>query len=191
MSSAVEIRPHATKGRALYATKSYTPGATILPVTPLLLLPSLSHLSTTCSYCLVAGEPRACSRCQAAFYCNATCQSAAWSAVHSKECKPLQRIAAQGRPGLPTPVRALLQALVKPNIADGLRDLEGHAAMWRRTSNWKDMEMMAMGASAFAGKGTAQAEVQRALDLLCKVRIYTYLGPQLLPCITAYSRVCM
>lgn len=169
--SAVDVRPHPTKGRALYATRAFAAGATILPFTPLLLLPSLSHLSSVCSHCLKPGDPRACSRCQAAYYCDAACQTAGWSTVHARECKPLQRVQAQGRHGLPTPVRALMQALLKPGIAQGLGALEGHAAMWRESGRWKDMEMMAMGASAFAGKGTVEADVQRALDFLCKVRV--------------------
>lgn len=168
-SPAIQVRPHATKGRALYAAQSFPPGSTILPFTPLILLPALSHLASVCAHCLKPGTPRACSRCHAAAYCDSACQSAAWSAVHSKECKVLRRVAAQGRPGLPTPVRAVVQALLKSEIGDALQTLEGNVEAWRQSGRWADMEMMAMGASAFAGLGTTQENIQKAVGLLCKV----------------------
>lgn len=112
-------------------------------------------------------------------YCDAACQSANWTAVHSKECKVLRKVTEQGRPGLPTPVRAVVQALVKPEIGAALEGLEGNVASWRKSEKWADMEMMAMGASAFAGLGTGQEEVQRALTLLCKV---CYRNDTMRPC---------
>ncbi|KAI5466723.1 hypothetical protein BGZ63DRAFT_468689 [Mariannaea sp. PMI_226] len=116
-------------------------------------------------------KPRACSRCHAVYYCDAACQTAAWSAVHAKECKVLRRLASQGRPALPTPVRAVMQALLKTTIGDGLAVLEGNVEAWReRSEGWRDMEMMAMGAAAFAGLGTEQETVQKAVDILCKIQ---------------------
>lgn len=167
--AAIQVRPHATKGRALFAAQSFPPGSIILPFTPALLLPALSHAGSVCAHCLRPGTPRACSHCHAAAYCDAACQAAAWTAVHAKECKVLRRVAAQGRPGLPTPVRAVVQALLKTEIGDALRPLEGNVEAWRRSARWADMEMMAMGAVAFAGLGATQENVQKAIELLCKV----------------------
>ncbi|KAH6961402.1 hypothetical protein DER45DRAFT_520685 [Fusarium avenaceum] len=121
-------------------------------------------------HCFKPAEVRACSRCHAVSYCDAACQSANWTAVHSKECKVLRKVTEQGRPGLPTPVRAVIQALVKPEISVVLEDLEGNVVSWRNSEKWADMEMMAMGASSFAGLGTGQAEIQKALTLLCKIQ---------------------
>lgn len=163
-SSAIQVRPHPTKGRALYATQSFPSGAPIFPFTPTILLPSLSHLTSVCTHCLKPGSPRACSRCHAAAYCDAACQSAAWKAIHGKECKVLR-----GRPGLPTPVRAVVQALAKSEVGAALQGLEGHVEAWRGGDRWKDMEMMAMAASAFAGAGTGEGEVKKAVEILCKV----------------------
>ncbi|KAL7797764.1 SET domain-containing protein [Trichoderma afarasin] len=171
--SPLEIRPHPSKGRGLYATKSFSPGAVISPFTPLLLLPTVSHLSGVCSYCLRPGNPRACSRCHAASYCDATCQAAAWKAVHSRECKPLrQGIKDEGRRRqLPTPTRALIQALLCGEIGDGLGDLEGHVLEKKAEGDeWRDVEMMAMAACAFSGKGTAEELVRRAVEMLCKIQ---------------------
>lgn len=167
--SSIEVHPHPTKGRALHTTKPLPPGHVLQAFTPLLQLPSLSHLSAICTYCLTPGTPHACSRCHAAYYCNVGCQTAAWAAIHAKECKPLQRVRAHGRGHLPTPVRALLQALVKPELARALDRLQGHVEAWRRGGRWADMEMMAMGACAYAGGGSKEEDIQRAIGLLCKV----------------------
>ncbi|EHK26461.1 uncharacterized protein TRIVIDRAFT_35412 [Trichoderma virens Gv29-8] len=171
--SPLEIRPHPSKGRGLYATKSFSPGAVIFPFTPLLLLPTVSCLSSVCSYCLRPGNPRACSRCHAASYCDAACQAAAWKAVHSRECKALrQGIKDEGRRRqLPTPTRALMQALLCGEIGDGLKDLEGHVLEKKAEGDeWRDIEMMAMAACAFSGKGTAEELVRRAAEMLCKIQ---------------------
>lgn len=167
-----EVRPHPTKSRALYALHSLDAGQTIASFArPLLLLPSLAHLTSVCTHCLRPGSPRACSRCHAAYYCDSACQAAAWTAVHARECKALQKhVEPERRAALPTPVRALVQALLVKGIEAGLDGLEGHAAERREAEGWQDLEMMAMAACAFAGKGTAEGEVRKAVDLLCKVR---------------------
>lgn len=170
----LQIRPHPTKGRGLYATQSFSPGEVILPFTPLLLLPTVSYLNIVCSYCLRPGNPRACSRCHAASYCDATCQAAAWKAIHSRECKVLR----QGikdedrRRRLPTPTRALIQAVLRKEIGDGLEGLEGHVLEKKAAEGdeWKDIEIMAMAACAFSGKGTAEDDIRKAAEMLCKVK---------------------
>ncbi|KAM0343329.1 hypothetical protein ACHAPU_008650 [Fusarium lateritium] len=162
------------KGRGIFSTKTFGPGDIILPFIPTILIPSLSHINAICSHCFKPADVRTCSRCHAVSYCDAACQSANWTAVHSKECKVLRKVTEQGRPGLPTPVRAVVQALVKPEIGAALEDLEGNVASWRKSEKWADMEMMAMGASAFAGQGTGQEEVQKALTLLCKIQTNTF-----------------
>ncbi|KAM0254768.1 hypothetical protein ACHAQJ_006425 [Trichoderma viride] len=173
-SSPLQIRPHPTKGRGLYTTKSFSPGAVILPFTPLLLLPTVSYLTGVCSYCLRPGNPRACSRCHAASYCDATCQAAAWKAVHSRECKALRQTIQDEdrRRQLPTPTKALIQALLWKDIGDGLKDLEGHVLEKKAAEGdeWKDIEMMAMAACAFSCKGTAEEDIRRAAEMLCKIQ---------------------
>ncbi|PNP38235.1 hypothetical protein TGAMA5MH_09806 [Trichoderma gamsii] len=173
-SSPFQIRSHPTKGRGLYATQSFSPGEVIFPFTPLLLLPTVSCLNIVCSYCLRPGNPRACSRCHAASYCDATCQAAAWKAVHSRECKVLR----QGikdedrRRRLPTPTRALIQAILGKEIGDGLEGLEGHVLEKKaaKGEEWKDIEIMAMAACAFSGKGTAEEDIRKAAEMLCKIQ---------------------
>lgn len=72
---------------------------------------------------------------------------------------------------MPTPVRAVVLAFLVKEIGDGLEGLEGNVSAWRRGEEWRDMEMMAMGACSFAGRVTADEDVERALEMLCKVSI--------------------
>ncbi|KEY65659.1 hypothetical protein S7711_08732 [Stachybotrys chartarum IBT 7711] len=162
----VQVRPHPQKGRALHATRPFQPGQVLLALTPLLLLPSLSHAASVCTYCFRPGDPRACLRCHAAFYCGAACQAAHWAAVHGRECKPLRRAGRQ----LPTPVRALVQVLLDRDLEARVAALEGHVARRRGAAGWEDVQMMAMGASAYAGQGTSEDQLVRAVELLCKIQ---------------------
>ncbi|EXK90053.1 SET and MYND protein [Fusarium oxysporum f. sp. raphani 54005] len=161
---------HDKKGRGIFSTRALSPGDIILPFTPTILIPSLSHIKTICSHCFKPADVRSCSGCHAVSYCDAACQSANWTAVHSKECKLLRKVTEQGHPGIPTPVRAVIQALVKPGIGAALENLEGNVESWRKSDKWADMEMMAMGATAFTGQGTGQEELQKTLALLCKIQ---------------------
>jgi hypothetical protein len=57
----VEVRQNAKngRGRSLHAATSFAAGQTILTVSPLLILPTLSHIESVCAHCLRAGDPRA------------------------------------------------------------------------------------------------------------------------------------
>ncbi|KAG5957255.1 hypothetical protein E4U57_001896 [Claviceps arundinis] len=175
-SSSIQVRAHPSKHRALHATRALPAGHTIhIFTSPLLLLPTLAHLSSVCAHCLRPGTPRACSRCHAAYYCDATCQRAGWAAVHSRECKALR--ARRGRSGaeLPTPVRALLQVLLLGGeVEKGLAMLDGHEGVRRGRGGraWGDLEMMAAAACAFAGK---EGDERRAVGLLCKIQTNAFL----------------
>ncbi|OAQ72855.2 MYND finger family protein [Pochonia chlamydosporia 170] len=168
----IETRHHPIKHRALHATSAFKPSQIIHTFHPLILHPSLSHLTSVCTHCLRPGSPRACSRCHAAYYCDAACQKAAWTAVHSKECKPLRQRKLGSRTGadLPTPVRALVQTLLKQEIEDGVSLLDGHVDKRRNNKSWPDLEMMGMAACAFAGRDGGEADVRRAVELLCKIQ---------------------
>ncbi|KHN94462.1 MYND finger family protein [Metarhizium album ARSEF 1941] len=167
----IETRLHPRKHRALHATQPFQPSQTIHTFHPLILHPSLSHLTSVCTHCLRPGSPRACSRCRAAYYCNASCQRAAWAAVHSYECEALQQHKLGSRRGadLPAPVRALLQTLLKKEIEDGVTALDGHSSERRKGKCWSDLEMMALAACAFAGK-QGESDVHKAVELLCKIQ---------------------
>jgi MYND finger len=174
----VQVRSTSQRGRSLHTSASFTAGQTILTVDPLLILPTISHLESICAHCLRAGEPRACTRCRAAYYCNADCQRAAWRAVHGKECAALKKVAAE-RKGkgededgqLPTPVRLLMQVLLLENkgVLETVAGLQGHTPE-EGSKERRDVEMMAVGACVYAGKGNDDEVVFKAADLLYKVR---------------------
>lgn len=177
---AVEVRQNAKsgRGRSLHAATSFAAGQTILTVSPLLILPTLSHLESVCAHCLRAGDPRACTRCRSAYYCNAACQRAAWRSVHSKECPALKRVVAErekegdARGQLPTPVRLLMQVLLLEDqglVVRKVGELQGHVPA-AGSKERRDVEMMAMGACVYAGKGSDAQAVLRAIELLCKIQ---------------------
>ncbi|ATY62719.1 SET domain [Cordyceps militaris] len=173
----VVIKPHSTKGRALHATKTVAAGGVLAVFSPLILVPSLSHLTIVCSFCLRGVTPRPCSRCRAAYYCDAQCQAAAWSSGHAAECAALTGAIppARRRREIPAPVRALVQLLLLLRSGGGhtrdlLDGLEGHAAQRRRAPGWADMELMAMAGCAFAGMETSEGAVREAAEILCKLQ---------------------
>ncbi|UNI15021.1 hypothetical protein JDV02_001594 [Purpureocillium takamizusanense] len=89
-----------------------------------------------------------------------------------------EKVAGRSGAELPTPARALVQALLRDDLARVLDGLEGHAARRREqrsgAAEWRDMEIMAMAACAFAGKPVNDKEVRRAVDLLCKIQTNTF-----------------
>ena len=174
----IEVRRHVSKGRALHAQKAFAAGDIIQTFSPLLLHPSLSHIDAVCTYCLRPGTPRACSRCHCAWYCDVACQAAGWTAVHAKECKKLRtrRVGGRSAADLPTAVRLVLQALLKPEIADGIGGLEGHAAKRRaQADKMMDLRLMVMAACQMAGLEGEEA-LDRAIDVLCKACKTNLLG---------------
>lgn len=175
----VEVRqdPLSGRGRSLHASTSFTAGQTILTVDPLLIIPTLSHIESVCARCLRAGDPRACTRCRSAYYCNADCQRAAWKSVHGKECAALKRVVAErekqgdARGQLPTPVRLLMQILLLEDqgVIKAVSNLQGHIPAMGSKQR-KDAEMMAIGACVYAGKQRDEQAVVRAVELLCKIQ---------------------
>lgn len=161
----LQVRTHPTKGRALHAGQAFAPGQTMQAFAqPTLLVAARSQLARVCSHCLRPGQPRACSRCRAAAYCHEACQSAAWAAGHARECRALCRARLADRPAadLPTPVRALIQVLLRPDAEAALAAL----AARRPPGPCPDLEMMAAAAAAVAAR---EAAAPAAVELLCKV----------------------
>lgn len=163
----IKIVQNPVKGRSLTSTTDIAPGTPILTLPPLLLLPAQPYLTTLCTHCLATQPaPRACTRCRSSYYCSPACQKANWSAVHSKECKPLGRIKDQEKGNVPTPVRLLMQILLKDDVREKMEALEGHESLWKEREEWKDLEVMSMGAVTFAGKGESEDDVKKACDIM-------------------------
>jgi hypothetical protein len=167
-NSAIQVAEIGGKGRGLKATRVVPAGEVVFAVKPLILVPALSHMATVCSNCFKIGQPRACTRCHAAYYCDAACQRAHWGAIHKLECRPLGRAFAAYESMMPTPARMLLQALVKDDIGAALEGLVGHEDKCRaKKDEWENYELLAKAVCEYTGKGDAQ--LARAAGLICKV----------------------
>jgi hypothetical protein len=182
------------RGRSLQATQDFAPGDLVAEFTsPLVALPDVAHQETTCSYCLSQApiplpdvpsnfKLRACTACRAVRYCSTQCQKSDWAFVHAKECKVLQQVRkGTGQDWLPTPVRALMQVLLRAHEPDiqaaffthtKTEGLQGNVADFRLVDGgemWKGMELQALAAGAYAGLGQGRDKVEQACDILCRV----------------------
>ncbi|KAI0483209.1 hypothetical protein GGR56DRAFT_670995 [Xylariaceae sp. FL0804] len=125
---------------------------------------------------------RACTGCRAVAYCSVACQRADWGAGHRAECKVFGRVRAAGHDALPTPVRALVQALVRPEVLDACAALEGHVDDFRRSGSgggsggWADLELQARAALHYvgAGAGAGPADLASAVEILCKLQVNSF-----------------
>ncbi|KAJ9130240.1 Set and mynd domain protein [Pleurostoma richardsiae] len=95
--------------------------------------------------------------------------------VHKQECQAFRRVRRSvGKDWLPTPVRALLQALLRRGEEDvraTFELLEGNAERFReREQIWRDMELQAVAAVTYAGIRETKEEVENARLILCKIQ---------------------
>lgn len=164
-------------GRSLSSRKTFKPGDLIATFTsPILVLPNGPSAKIVCNHCLAHNVPtKACTGCKAVVYCGAECQKANWGLIHKLECKVFKRVKASAdQDWLPTPVRALVQVLLRWDGDEDLRAafgrLEGNVDRFRsREDVWKDVGLQAYGGMAYAGRKETDNELHMARDILCKV----------------------
>ncbi|KAI5861755.1 hypothetical protein GGS23DRAFT_611342 [Durotheca rogersii] len=186
----------ASRGRCVVAARAFPAGRTVARFDDspaVVATPDTPRLAQTCSYCLAVGGDaagaaagprlRACTACRAARYCSVACQRADWRGAHGRgECSALRRAAgsgaAEGPPRvLPTPVRALVQVLVRPAaLAAVAGAMEGHAARVRAAApdRWAAMELQARAALHYLGREAGPREVAEAVDVLCKLEVNSF-----------------
>ncbi|KAI1307821.1 SET domain-containing protein [Xylaria venustula] len=179
----------APRGRGIAASRTFQPGEVIARFTsPRIAIPDSPHLSTTCSGCLLpstsgAESPstsravKACTGCRAVAYCSPACQKLDWTAGgHKGECKVFRRVRAEGHDSLPTPVRALVQVLLRPEMSAAVAEMEGHVNRFRRESGklWADMELQAMAALHYLGRETNAKSLAEAIEILCKSQVNSF-----------------
>lgn len=165
-------------GRSLQAQKGFQPGALIATFTdPVLVLPNGPSAKVVCNHCLAHHKPtKACTGCKAVVYCGPSCQRAHWALVHKLECKVFKRVQKSvEKDWLPTPVRALVQVLLRWDADEELRKrfgvLEGNVDRFKlREDIWKDVGLQAYGGMAYSGRKETDDELNMARDILCKVR---------------------
>lgn len=179
----------ATRGRSIVAARVFSPGDAIATFTgPSVAIPDSPHLAQTCSYCLaVAPDAEAgngtrvdvCTGCRTVCYCSKACQKADWALAHGRgECKAFRRVRSHlqeaqsgGAMVLPTPVRALVQMLLRPEMQAAAAEMEGHVELIRAgdPATWSDMELQARAALRYMGREASPDTVGEAVVVLCKV----------------------
>ncbi|KAI0409420.1 SET domain-containing protein [Xylaria palmicola] len=179
------------RGRSVAAARVFQPGELIATFgSPSIAIPDSPHLSTTCSGCLrpaLGPDPlstsqparavRACTGCRAVAYCSPACQKLDWTTGgHKAECKVLKRVRAEGHDALPTPVRALVQALSRPEMGAAVTDLQGHVDEFRQASGkpWADIELQAMAALHYLRRETNASTLAEAIEILCKLQVNSF-----------------
>jgi SET and MYND domain-containing protein len=78
----------------------------------------------------------------------------------------------EGHDFLPTPVRAVVQVLLRPELSAATADMQGHVDRFRREPGklWADMELQALAALHYLGRETNAKSLAETIEVLCKVR---------------------
>ncbi|KAI0103723.1 SET domain-containing protein [Nemania sp. FL0031] len=187
--------PGAPRGRGIAATRDFKPGERIATFSsPSIAITTSEHLPVTCSGCLVpvrppgAGPPpmpverwsrvaRACTGCRTAVYCSPECQKLDWTkGAHKAECKIFNRVRQEGRFALPTPVRAIVQVLLRPDLKAAVAELQAHyeerrEGDLRNFTEWSDTELQASGSLHYAGFVQSQENLREAIQILSKLQV--------------------
>ncbi|KAI1425383.1 hypothetical protein F5Y12DRAFT_784657 [Xylaria sp. FL1777] len=182
----------APRGRGIAASCVFQPGEVIATFgSPSIAVPDSPHLSTTCSGCLLpatqgsdppsSSQParvvKACTGCRTVAYCTPECQKLDWTiGGHKAECKIFKRVRAEGHDFLPTPVRGLVQVLLRPEMSAAVVEMQGHVDKFRRDSGklWADMELQAMAALHYLGRETNARSLAEAIEILCKLQVNAF-----------------
>ncbi|KAI0008921.1 hypothetical protein F4779DRAFT_641288 [Xylariaceae sp. FL0662B] len=169
------------RGRSIAASRAFGPGATIASFgdpTCSIAITDSAQLSQTCNYCLsVTAGVRACAGCRTAAYCTPACQKADWARVHRHECKVFRRVRAEGRHEvLPTPVRALVQVLLRADVRAAMADLEGHVELVHGADPkaMADIELQAMAALHYMDREASARNMAEAVEISCKLRVNSF-----------------
>ncbi|KAI1660207.1 hypothetical protein F4813DRAFT_351298 [Daldinia decipiens] len=198
--------PSPTRGRSILASQVFSPGAVIAVFAhgegaPSIAIPDNPHLPRTCHYCLAIASDqdptvsppvrvRACTGCRTVYYCAPACQEADWALAHGLgECKAFRRVRAPDpassqeeetnpdRMVLPTPVRALVQVLVRPEMQAAVAEMEGHVETVRTTDPdvaWAGIELQARAALHYLSREVSKSNLAEAMEIVCKLKVNSF-----------------
>ncbi|KAI2619374.1 hypothetical protein GGS26DRAFT_330278 [Hypomontagnella submonticulosa] len=172
-----------------------------VPDTPHLALTCSYCLAVTSEVSNPLGSPgpstpkikvRACAGCKTSYYCSAACQKADWKLVHGLgECKTFKRVrdivkgeeAKTAPPGevtdgqwnvLPTPTRAIVQALLRPDVLAAIAEMEGHAEKEGADGKRPLLEFQARAILNYMHRQTTQKSMGETIDVICKLKINSF-----------------
>ncbi|KAF2133003.1 SET domain-containing protein [Dothidotthia symphoricarpi CBS 119687] len=189
-------------GDGLFAGVDFGPGEQVTAVKrPILASLDTERLSDTCANCFVWTEGssmgarlyvpegtrvHACAGCRMVRYCSKKCQKEAWTRVHKYECKNLQPLASRD---IPKAVRACMEILIRrkqgliPDPAwEMLCHLNPHVEDFQQNGSYAQIELMAMGASAFSfTENTYSKEIVAAMYARVLSNSLTLITPTLDP----------
>ncbi|KAI0842860.1 SET domain-containing protein [Hypoxylon sp. FL0890] len=131
---------------------------------------------------------RACSGCMTAYYCSRACQKADWGLAHGKgECKIFRRVrdlfASKTPPAnwgirvLPSGIRALVQVLLRPEMAAAVADMEAHVDKNRTVASGgtrADIEFQARASLHYMGREATPQSITEAADIMCKIQVNSF-----------------
>ncbi len=161
-------------GNGLFALEDLGPGDVVIEVkNPYVLVPRNSVISTLCYGCLVeTSNLKCCTGCKTVVYCSKGCQRTSWKDIHRFECKVFRKCKDEGHRILPTPVRGLIQTLVRHPSGlhpdPGWSHLETHKKSFMAKEDiWQDIQLQARAAIEYTGLPMSMIDI--ATSLLCAV----------------------
>jgi hypothetical protein len=163
-----------TVGNGLVTTTKLEPGDVIITVSkPYVLTPDNEAVESSCYQCFSEDASLLrCAGCKTVKYCSKACQAASWKDLHKYECKIFKKIQEEGRGLLPTPVRGLLQVLLR--LTKGAdpepewKKLMNHQdAFAKQKELWGEMTLQAQAAIRYGG--FPQSMISVAMGALCSV----------------------
>lgn len=163
-------------GNGLFATEDLDAGDVIIRVEdPYVLIPRSGVIPTLCYGCLLEkANLKCCTGCRTMSYCSKVCQTKSWRNIHKLECKIFRKCRAEGRPILPTPVRGLIQVLVRQSSGvdpDPVwSHLETHKKLFMLEKEvWQDIQLQAMAAVKYTELPMSMINI--ATSILCAVSL--------------------
>jgi hypothetical protein len=163
-------------GNALFAIEDLEAGDVIIRVKdPYVLTPRNNIIPTVCYECLLEERNlKICTGCKIVRYCSKDCQKKSWKDLHRLECKVYRKCRDEGHSILPTPVRGLIQALLRHSSGidpdPGWPHLETHKEDFiAKEETWQDIKLQGLAALNYAGLPMNMIDV--ASSILCAVSL--------------------
>ncbi|KAJ3672932.1 hypothetical protein LUZ60_006306 [Juncus effusus] len=104
-----------SKGRALFTTRSFSPGEVILYQDPYASVPNKASVGSICDYCFSSSNVKKCTACRVACYCSIKCQRAEWK-LHQLECKALNSLSEERKKMVTPTIRLIVRLSIRAKL---------------------------------------------------------------------------